>query len=139
MSNRKFRVRTIVLGLTVSPLSTNVFATEHTSAGADRFVRSLVASSSPFEARATYVESSRPEHGIDGSGVGPDVAVSQLFWVGDSGLPMTMPTYAFAGVANLGTLDASGVLLQLSVSGAAYITNVPGCSADGSGSWYCDI
>lgn len=72
------------------------------------------------------------------SGVGIDVGLD-MSWAGPFGNPLYMPQYANAAVTNLGDSDASGVYLLLSTNGPADIVSAPGCQADASGAWYCDI
>lgn len=140
MGNGSYKVRTIVLGLSVSPLGTTAIATEPPVAQVESLVRSLVAAPQSFGADAVYAAGTAGDDGgVDGSGFVPDVAVKTLSWIGDPVAPMPMPQYSRVDVANVGREDAEGTTLQLTISGPATIVDVQGCEPDNGGAWYCDI
>jgi hypothetical protein len=142
MGNGSYKVRTIVLGLSVSPLGTTAIATEPPVTQVEGLVRSLVAAPQSFQTQAVYAaagESAQSNDGIDGSGFVADVAVKSLFWIGDPVAPMPMPQYSRVDIANVGREDAERTTLELTVSGPATIVDAPGCAPDASGGWFCDI
>jgi len=139
MGNGSYKVRTIVLGLSVSPLGTTAIATEPPVAQVEGLVRSLVAAPQSFEAQAVYAAGAQSDDGVDGTGPAPDVAVKALFWIGDPIAPMPMPQNSRIDIANVGREEAEGTTLQVTISGPASIVDIPGCEPDESGAWFCDI